>query len=264
MHDTLSALIERALAGNQRPLEFYLREQSRLPGPRANLELADDLQNFLVKTLPRSSEQVRSLLYYLLNSDRQKVASNTPEEFIMLCGIISFGACAAVMPAWREETYSLLSQHACSAYWRVREGVALAYQHLLYACPQETLEHFMQLVTTGNYLHQRAAIVAIAEPAILYLPEMLPAALTLQRIALERLQSVALTERKNEQFRILRRTLGYTLSVITAATPEQGFALMRECAAWNDPDIREVLRENLKKKRLAKYPKDTAEVAKLL
>jgi hypothetical protein len=264
MYDTLPALIERALAGNQRPLEYYLREQSRLPGPRANLELADDMQGLLVKAVSRSPEQVRSLLYYLINSDRQHVTSNTPEEFVMLCGIIAFGACAAVMPAWREETYALLSQHACSTYWRVREGVALAYQHLLYTCAQETLEHFMQLATTGNYLHQRAAIVAIAEPAILYLPEMLPAALTLQRIALERFQAVALTERKNESFRILRRTLGYTLSVITAAAPEQGFALMRECATWNDPDIREVLRENLKKKRLAKYAKDAEEVAKLL
>jgi len=93
---------------------------------------------------------------------------------------------------------------------------------------------------------------------------MLPAALTLQRIALERLHAVAAAERKNEQFRILRRTLGYTLSVITAAAPEQGFALMRECATWNDPDIREVLRENLKKKRLAKFAKDAEEVAKLL
>ncbi len=38
-HSTLSALVERSLAGNLRPLEFYLREQSRLPGTRANLEL---------------------------------------------------------------------------------------------------------------------------------------------------------------------------------------------------------------------------------
>lgn len=264
MHETLSPLIERALAGNQRPLEFYLREQSRLPGPRANLELADDLQGILVGVVERRPEQVRSLLYYLINSDRQKVAGNTPEEFVILCGLIAFGACSAMMPSWREEAYVLLSQHACSTYWRVREGVALAYQHLLYACPQETLDHFMQLVTDGNYLHQRVAIVAIAEPALLYLPEMLPAALTLQRIALERLHAVALSDRKNEHFRILRRTLGYTLSVITAAAPEQGFALMRESASWNDPDVREVLRENLKKKRLAKYAKDAAEVAKLL
>ena len=264
MHETLSALVERALAGRQRPLEFYLRDQSRLPGSRANLDLADDMQSLLAKAAVQNPERVRSLLYYLINSDRQKVASNTPEEFIMLCGIIAFGACAAAVPAWREETYALLSQHACSAYWRVREGVALGYQYLLYACTQETLEHFMQLVTTGSYLHQRAAIVAIAEPSILYLPEMLPAALTLQRIALERLQAVAPVERKNEQFRILRRTLGYTLSVITAAGPEQGFALMRECATWNDPDIREVLRENLKKKRLAKYAKDAEEVSRLL
>ena len=42
-HSTLSSLVDRAITGKQRPLEFYLREQSRLPGPRANLELVNDL-----------------------------------------------------------------------------------------------------------------------------------------------------------------------------------------------------------------------------
>jgi hypothetical protein len=39
MHETLASLVARALEGSPRPLEFYLREQSRLPGPRANLAL---------------------------------------------------------------------------------------------------------------------------------------------------------------------------------------------------------------------------------
>src|SRR5256884_9009777 len=47
MYETLSSLIARAFTGNRRPLEYYLREQSRLPGTRANLELVNGLSNLL-------------------------------------------------------------------------------------------------------------------------------------------------------------------------------------------------------------------------
>ena len=62
MHDTLSSLVERALAGNQRPLEFYLREQSRLPGSRANLELVSDVSNLLAAVVSEQPGEVRILL----------------------------------------------------------------------------------------------------------------------------------------------------------------------------------------------------------
>jgi len=50
--------------------------------------------------------------------------------------------------------------------------------------------------------------------------------------------------------RALRQALGYTLSVVTAASPETGFHLMEELAALPDPDIIWIVRENMKKKRL--------------
>ncbi len=264
MHDTLSSLVERALTGNQRPLEFYLRDQSRLPGQRANLELANDVSYLLAASVSKYPDSVHSLLNYLANGDRKMVASNTPAEFIMLCGIIAFGACAAVQPGWCEETFNLLNHYACSPYWRVREGVAIAYQHLLTAQPQETTQCLIDLAAHGNYLQQRAAIASVAEPSLLYTPELLTTALKLQRLVLERVHSIAAADRKNEEFRTLRRALGYTLSVVTAAAPEQGFALMRECASWNDTDITWVLRENLKKKRLAKFVEDTEGLSRLL
>ena len=52
MHDTLSSLVERALNGTQRPLEFYLRENGRLPGARANMELANDVSYLLAAPSP--------------------------------------------------------------------------------------------------------------------------------------------------------------------------------------------------------------------
>jgi hypothetical protein len=264
MHDTLSSLVERALAGNQRPLEFYLRSNSRLPGQRANLELANDFAYLLAIAIPRCADNVHALLEYFTNDEHRVVASNTPEEFILLCSVISFGTCSAAQPTWRTETFTLLESFACSAYWRIREGAAIAYQRLLTADAPATINHLTCLATDGNYLQQRAAVAAIAETPLLYNNDILPAALRLQLIVLERMRMVAGAERRNEEFRVLRRTLGYTLSVVTAVSPEQGFALMRECASWHDRDIDWILRENLRKKRLAKFSHDTANLLKLL
>ncbi|MBV8693867.1 MAG: hypothetical protein JO125_00215 [Chloroflexi bacterium] len=264
MHDTLSSLVERALTDNQRPLEFYLRDNSRLPGPRANLELANDVSALLAASISKYPVKVRSLLNYFTNGDRKMVVANTPDEFLMLCGIIAFGDCAAIEPCWRQEVFDLLDHYACSSHWRIREAAAIAFQHLLMADTGEMIAHLIRLASGGSYLQQRAAIAALAEPPLLYGHDILKAALQVQQIVLERLRDAPEADRKSEDFRVLRRTLGYTLSVVTAAQPEQGFALMRECACWNNADITWVLRENLKKKRLARFVEHTEVVARLL
>ncbi len=263
MHDTLSSLVERALKGEQRPLEYYLREQSRLPGSRANLELASDVSNLLAAVVSERPDEVRKLLNYLV-SGAKTVVSNTPDEFVVLCGVVAFGACAAARSEWRGETFAWLGDFACSSAWRVREGVAIAFQRLLPVAPEETIGYLMDLATKGNCFQQRASIAAIAEPPLLHTPTMIDAALAIQRLVLERLHAVPVTERKREDVRALRQALGYTVSVVAAATPERGFALMRECATWGDADINWVLRENLKKKRLAKYTEHTEILSKLL
>lgn len=263
MHDTLSSLVERAFTGNQRPLEFYLREQSRLPGSRANLELVSDISNLLAALVPEQPGGVRMLLEYLVR-DEKAVAHNTPDEFVVLCGVVSFGTCAAVRSEWCNEVFTLLGHFACSSSWRVREGAAMAFQRLLPVVSEETIEYLIELATTGNCFQQRASIAAIAEPPLLRDSLMIDAALTIQQVVLERLHAIPAAERKREDVRVLRQALGYTASVVAAAAPEKGFALLCECAAWGDPDINWVLRENLKKKRLAKFVEHTEKLSKLL
>jgi len=263
-HSTLSSLVERALTGNQRPLEFYLHEQSRLPGPRANLELVNELSYLLAALSAEQPDKVQSVLNYLISDDRSKVVSNTPAEFVVLCGIVAFGACAAAQPKWRGEVFELLEHYACNTCWRVRQGVEIAFQRVLTVAPQETISFLAIMASQGNYFQQRAAIAAIAEPALLYSPEIVQAALSIQRVVLERLHSAPAADRKREDFRALRQTQGYALSVITAVVPEKGFALMRNCATWGDADITWILRENLKKKRLAKFVEYAEGLSKLL
>src|SRR5947199_8331701 len=108
-HSTLSALVDRALAGNLRPLEFYLREQSRLPGTRANLELVNELSYLLAALAKEQPDKVRALLDYFISDERHKVATNTPDEFVVLCGVVACGACASVQPIWRRDLVNLMS-----------------------------------------------------------------------------------------------------------------------------------------------------------
>jgi len=263
-HSTLSALVDRALTGNLRPLEFYLREQSRLPGARANLELANELSYLLAALAKEQPDEVRALLDYLISDERHKVVSNTPAEFVVLCGVVAYGACAAVQAKWRSEVFELLGQYACSTCWRVREAVATAFQRLLMGAPQEAISYLTIIAAQGNYFQQRAAIAAFAEPALLHSSDIAHAALAVQHVVLERVHAAPAKERKREDFRVLRQTLGYAVSVVTAAAPEKGFALMHNCARWGDADINWILRENLKKKRLAKFVEYTEVLSKLL
>jgi hypothetical protein len=62
--------------------------------------------------------------------------------------------------------------------------------------------------------------------------------------------SVPAEQRKGEGFQVLKKGLSYTLSVMVAHMPDEGFPLLEEWAQRSDPDIRQVLIENLKKKRL--------------
>src|SRR5437763_14295682 len=106
MHDTLSSLVERAFIGNRHPLEFYLREQSRLPGSRANLELVGSLSNLLSAVASEQPDQVWMLLNYLVR-DEITITSNTPGEFVVLCGVVGLGACATVRSEGRGGVFDL-------------------------------------------------------------------------------------------------------------------------------------------------------------
>ena len=69
-----------------------------------------------------------------------------------------------------------------------------------------------------------------------------------------------LTDRKTDAFKTLRQGLGYCWSVAVAALPDAGKPLMEKWLASPDPDIRWIMRENLKKNRLVRM--DAAWVAR--
>lgn len=142
-----------------------------------------------------------------------------------------------------------LRELAADPRWRVREGVAMALQRWGDSDPAALLDAMADW-STGSAWEQRAAVAGLCEPRLLVEAAHTRAVLRI----LDRI-TVALAEaadRRAESFRVLRQALGYGWSVAAAALPEAGKASMEKWFASADRDVRWVMRENLKKNRLAR------------
>lgn len=208
----------------------YLHEHSGLPGPRANLELA-----FAVAE-EASPERLGKLLA-------------TDEEYLVLCGTIGLGR---LLAAGAEGAGERLRSYAKDARWRVREGVAMGLQRL----GDADLPRLLSLVTTWagdpDPLVQRAAVAGICEPRLLKRPDAAAQAIAICERVTRELAARPPGERKNDAVRTLRQALGYCWSVAVAADPGAGLRRYETLAAYDDPDVAWIARENARKARLAK------------
>jgi hypothetical protein len=106
----------------------------------------------------------------------------------------------------------------------------------------------MQDWSKGNLLERRAAAAALCEPSLLGEEEDVRRVL---KILDEITVSVEqLDDRGSEQFKALRKGLGYCWSVAVAALPEEGKRLMEKWFSSDDSDVLWIMKENLRKKRL--------------
>ena len=71
--------------------------------------------------------------------------------------------------------------------------------------------------------------------------------------------------RRSEGFRVLKKGLQYGISVFASASPDEGFRFIARWARVRDPDVRAILKANLKKARLSRrYAHQVAETLQLL
>ena len=75
-------------------------------------------------------------------------------------------------------------------------------------------------------------------------------------------QMPAMTNRRSDAFQALRKGLGYCWSVAVVALPGEGKAAIEKWFAAEDPDIRWIMRENLKKARMSRMDSDWVEKSK--
>ncbi len=214
--------------------EPYLLEESGLPGPRGNLELA--------QAVAEEGNLELFQRYVAYTADRAPV--NSPYEFLAFCGIVGLGR---LLAEGAQDLLQTLRCHASDPRWRAREAVAMALQRLGQV-DMERLISEMEEWAEGSALEQRAAVAALCEPKLLGQARHVEAVLRiLDRVT----SSVERSDnRTGEGFIALRKGLGYCWSVAVAALPAEGQKAMEKWLARSDKDVRWIMKENLKKQRL--------------
>ena len=246
----LDSVLASALAGDAGPLTGFLKDHSNLPGPRGNLELAGQLADALAVLAPgERSEAAWRVVVGLAGVGAAEAPTGDPGEFLAFCGTVAAGGFAPD-PGRSEAVWEVLHRAAEDERWRLREGAAQGIQRALPADPTGALATLGKWAASGSWLLCRAAAAGLADPPLLQDPRVASAALRLHETILARVTGAS--DRKTPDFRVLRQGLGYSLSVVVAATPEPGFALLRRLAAVADPDLAWVLRSNLAKGRLTR------------
>lgn len=243
-------------------LRAYIALNSNLPGPRANLELAHAFAEHVQEYSAKQGEKLYQLCLELIKISIEEAPTNNSGEFLPFCGANGIAAIGSVLPPYYNSALSTLRALANDPRWRIREAVCFGLQRLVAKRGWETLTKLEQWIFDGTLLELRAVAVAVAEPVLLTNEQIANMALHLHRQIFNRVQQTV--DRQSEQFRILRKALGFSLSVLVCATPEQGFEFMHHLVNLKDADILWILKENLKKNRLIKnFPQEMESMKKL-
>ncbi|HEY85995.1 MAG TPA: hypothetical protein G4N96_12885 [Chloroflexi bacterium] len=232
-------------------LTTYIASNSALPGRRANLELAAAFSEVVESVAEEEADALWTLCAKLVQISADEAPVNTPEEFLPFCGVIGLGSVGAASPTRLAEALAIIKKLANDPRWRMREAVGGALHRLIAAQSEITLAELETWVAEGSLLEVRAVAAGIADPSLSENETLARWALTQHKKIIERV--LAEKDRKSDDFRTLRKALGYTLSLVVQALPEDGFAYMSQLAAWQDKDILWIVKENLKKNRLIKH-----------
>ncbi|HLY27791.1 MAG TPA: hypothetical protein VKQ72_15705 [Aggregatilineales bacterium] len=216
--------------------DTFLMAESGLPGPRGNLALAD----------AAADEGDPTRFAHWLTYTAETAPTNTPGEFLALCGAVGLGR---LLAEGHRDVLPKLRECASDARWRMREGVAIALQRWGDVDMSALVEE-MQKWSQGNLLEQRAAAAAVCEPRLLKNPAH--AEQVFQILDTVTASIAQESNRKSEAFIALRKGLAYCWSVAVAAYPGVGKSHFERWLESNDKDIRSILRENLKKDRLSR------------
>jgi hypothetical protein len=95
----------------------FLKANSNLPGPRGNLELADAAAH---------SSTIHQM-ELMLSEDSPEVVENSPEVFVVFCGVVALGV---YFTPGNNQQISTLKHYANDSRWRIRESVAMALQEI--------------------------------------------------------------------------------------------------------------------------------------
>ncbi len=222
-------------------LEKFVMENSDLPGPRANLELAFALAEVY---------ENREVLEEWIEIDADRAGVDDPRSFLPFCSAVCLGRLYGKTKD--RKIIGILKKLACDDRWRIREAVAFGFQRIGEDNFPELKRIFSEWIAKSDNREKRAVLVSLAHPKILDKNTSL--------FCFEILEDIFENLERDDDFEILKKGLEFTISVYTAANPEHGFAFMDKWIG-KDRAIDGIIKSNLKKNRLLKkHPKKVEEL----
>ncbi|QCQ90250.1 HEAT repeat domain-containing protein [Rhodococcus sp. SGAir0479] len=205
----------------------FLTDHSGLPGPRANTDLA----------LAVAEVADTATIERLLGAD---------DEYLLFCGAVGLARRIEIRGALPR-----VRALAADDRWRIREAVAMGLQLLGDNDVRQLCTLCLEWSKDPDPLLRRAAVAALCEPRLLRSPDAAAVAVQVCRNATDSIAALAPEDRRERDVRTLRQALGYCWSVAVAANPEPGLAAFAQLDE-SDPDLRWIVIENKKKRRLAR------------
>jgi hypothetical protein len=225
-------------------LAALLAANSNLPGARANLEL--------VNKVAQASAGRTDLLSLYAHWLQQPTATNDRTEFLALTASTALGAIFnGGNESTRMEVIHLLRMAANDGRWRVREGVSMGLQRIGESNFADLEAILRSWQSSATLLERRAIVAALAHHPILKDPRVAEAALEIAAPIALGVADFDPKTRETQEYKVLLKGLSFALSVLVAATPDRGFALLNELVETGDNDAIAVVRENLQKSRIA-------------
>jgi hypothetical protein len=211
-----------------------LLKNSGLPGPRGNLEL---LHSFSKMASPAEIEEC--FLYYTDD------LSNSPEEFVVMCGVV--GHCI-LNKSHINKTIGTIKKYASHSSWRIREAVAIGIQEMAGNNLDEILQNLKKWIS-GNDYEKRAVVAALCEPKLLKDKIIITEVIELLHKITNDFSNI--NGKLTDSQKTLQKSLGYGWSVAIVSLPNEGKKAFEMLTKSDNKNIKWIVKENLKKKRLS-------------
>jgi len=249
--------------GDYDQLSTFFVSNSNLPGRRANIELANAFGDVIVDVLNNDLDPIWYYCSSLMRITDKEAPTNDPCEFLPFCGANGIGAIGAISEKYFQDAISCLKERTQDTRWRMHEAIRMGIQRILLKGNPKMWEELASWIEVGNWLQIRAVASSVADPSILRIDQKNAiVALELHKKIFETIKVAK--NRKSEEFKRMRKGLGYTLSVITYEIPIEGFYLMKELIKTQDLDLHWIIKQNLAKKRLTKpFQKEVISIKEL-
>jgi hypothetical protein len=249
--------------GDGKALINYFVLNSNLPGRRANLEVAAAFAEVIEESFRNNLDKIWNFCIKSISISEDKAPTNNPMEIVPFCGSWGIGLIGSISEIHFQEAVSILREGANDSRWRMREAVVFGIQKILDRHSQVMMRELTKWIDRNNWFEMRAIAAGVAQPKLLEEYENVKSALELHKLIFKKIRMSK--DRKSEEFKTLRKGLGYTLSVVVSNIPDEGFQEMKELIKTQDLDLLWITKNNLKKKRLTNvFPSEVKILNKLL